>query len=66
MRKRLAKKAFSGRYYNIWVNPRNREAICVPRNGRCWSIIQRACHYCGRPELIEEITNSILNAIENE
>ena len=66
MRKRLAKKSFSGRYYNIWVNPRNRETICVPRNGRCWSIIQRACHYYGRPELIEKITNSILNAIGKE
>lgn len=66
MRHRLAKKAFSGRYYNIWVNPRNGERIFVPRNGRCWCIIQQACRYYGRPELIEEMTESILKAIEKE
>lgn len=64
MRKRLAKKAFSGRYYNVWMNPKNGKKICVPRNGRCWCIIQRACHYFGRPELIEEITDSILKEID--
>ena len=66
MKKRLAIKAISGKYFNVWINPRNGETISVRRNGRCWSIIQRACHHYGHPELIEEITNSILNAIENE
>lgn len=46
------------------MNPKNGKKICVPRNGRCWCIIQRACHYFGRPELIEEITDSILKEIE--
>lgn len=66
MKKRLAIKAISGKYFNVWINPRNGETISVPRNGRCWSIIQRACHYYGHPELIEKITNSILNAIGKE
>lgn len=64
MRKRLAKKAFSGRYYNVWMKPGHEEMIYVPRNGRCWSIIHRACYYHGHPEWIDEITNAILQTIE--
>ncbi len=65
MRKRLAKKAFSGRYYNIWMKPGHDDKIYVPRNGRCWCIIQRACYYYGHPEWIDEFTQSILQTIED-
>ncbi len=64
MKKRLAKKAFSGSYYVIWKKPGTDKEILVPRNGRCWNIIQRACHYYGHPEWVEKIAESILKAIE--
>ncbi len=64
MKKRLAKKAFSGSYYTLWIKPDKNKGIRVPRNGRCWNIIQRACHYYGHPEWFEKITESILTAIE--
>lgn len=63
MKKRLAKKAFSAGYYNVWVKPGMDKTILVPRNGRCWNIIQRACYYMGHPEYIEKITKNILKAI---
>lgn len=66
MKKRLAEKAFSGRYFNVWVNPKTRKVIYIPRNGRCWCIIQRACYYFGHPEWIEEITNKIITTVKNE
>ena len=65
MRKRLAKKAFSGRYYNIRMKPGHDERIHIPRNGRCRCIIQRAYYYYGHPEWIDEITNAILQTIED-
>ena len=62
MKKRLAKKALKGSYYQIWKNPRTDKEIWVPRNGRCWCIIKRACYYWGHPEWIEEMTNDIVNS----
>ena len=62
MKKRLAKKAFKGPYYQIWINPRTGEELWVPRNGRCWYIIQKACYYIGHPEYIEEMTTGLLEA----
>ncbi len=61
MKKRLAQKAFKGPYYQIWINPSTKQEIWVPRNGRCWNIIRRACYYRGHPEWIEEMTNDIVN-----
>ena len=66
MKKRLAKKALSEKYFNVWVNPRNGKRIYVPRNGKCWCIMQKAFIYYGRSELIEEIISSILNDMEKE
>ena len=63
MKKRLAKKAFSKSYYHLWVNPHTERTFWVPRNGRCWNIIQRACGYYGHPEWFEQMTKSILNEI---
>ena len=44
IKKRLAKKAFSADYYDVWVhtNP-DVEPITIPRNPRCLSIVLRAC-----------------------
>ena len=64
MKKRLAKKAFSRGYYHLWIKPDTNKEIWVPRNGRCWNIIQRACSYYGHPEWFEKMTESILKAIE--
>lgn len=64
MKKRLAKKALSRGYFNIWVKPGVDKKLLLPRNGRCWCIIQRACCYYGHPEWAEEMTRLILDAIE--
>lgn len=64
MKKRLAKKALSGRYFDIWIKPGVDKELRVPRSGRCWYVTQRACYYWGHPEWIEEITKEILSAIE--
>ena len=66
MKKRLAKKAFSLGYYDVWVNPKTEKRMLVPRNGRCWNIIQRACSYYGHPEWFDKITRNIISTLEPE
>jgi len=63
MKKRLAKKALSGPYFDIWVKPGVDKVLRMPRNAKCWYVIQRACLYWGHPEWIEEITKEILDAV---
>jgi hypothetical protein len=63
MKKRLAKKAFSRSYYDLWVNPNTNKEALVPRSGRCWYIIQRACYYYGHPEWFKQITERILSEL---
>lgn len=63
MKKRLAKKALSGSYFDVWMKPGVNKKLLLPRNGRCWFIIQKACYYYKHPEWIEEISTSILDTI---
>jgi len=35
----------------------------VPRSGRCWYIIQRACYYYGHPEWFKQITERIVSEL---
>ena len=49
MKKRLAKKALSMGYYNVWFHPETGRRMLVPRNARCWGIILRACSHFGHP-----------------
>ena len=64
MKKRLAKKAFSMSYYNLWVKPGTDKKAWVPRNDRCWGIIQRACYYYGHPEWFEKISEAIVSKLD--
>lgn len=64
MKKRLAKKALSGRYFDIWTKPGVDCKIYVPRNGRCWNIFRRACHYVGCPELIKTVEDNFNKAMD--
>lgn len=63
MKKRLAKKAMSGRYFNIWTKPGVDTLLTVPRNGRCWNIFLRACDYYGHPEWAEDLSQIILDTL---
>jgi hypothetical protein len=64
MKSRLAKKAFSAGYFKVWINHRNNKTIIVPRNARCWNVINKACFYYGHPEWLNKISESIVSSIE--
>ena len=61
MKKRLAKKALSMGYYNVWVHPETGQRMLVPRNARCWGIVLRACSHFDHPEWMEKYCNAIIN-----
>lgn len=60
IKKRLAKKAFSADYYDVWVhtNP-DVEPITIPRNPRCLSIVLRACVRMHCPEFAKDLDEQL-------
>lgn len=66
MKKRLAKKALSSKYFDVWVKPGVDKVIHVPRNARCWCIFQRACYYVGHPEFITTFVDNIMNTLTTD
>ena len=60
IKKRLAKKALSAQYYDVWVNvDPNVEPLTLPRNGRCLSIVLRACRRFHCEEFIKDIEEQL-------
>lgn len=64
MRKRLAKKALSNDYFEIWEHHDYEDGVVMPRNSKCWGMIQRACLYYKRADVLEEFRNNILKFVD--
>lgn len=61
IKKRLAKKALSAEYFDVWVNVNPEvEPITIPRNPRCLNIVLRACVKLHCPEFAKDLEEQLL------
>lgn len=60
IKKRLAKKALSAEYFDVWVHTDPEvEPITIPRNPHCLNIVLRACVRLRCPEVAKDLEEQL-------